>query len=174
MKKSKILLTGKPGIGKTTIIKKIMDKLKHITIKGFYTEELRTQGRREGFVIKGLSTGKMEILAHIEFKNPPRIGKYGVNISGLEEIIRDEFSEPYPKLIIVDEIGPMECISPLFRKELLRLLNINVPCLGTIKEKGDKFIEKVKLHPSVEIYKITSENRDKIIDKILKRVKDVI
>ena len=44
-------MTGKPGVGKTTVIKKIIEKYKK-NIGGFYTEEIREKGHRVGFRIK--------------------------------------------------------------------------------------------------------------------------
>lgn len=174
MEKSKILLTGKPGIGKTTAVKRIMSKLEGITIKGFYTEELRVNEKREGFIIKGISSNKTEIFAHIEFKDLPKIGKYGVNTGALDEIVKLEFSEPYPNLFVIDEIGPMECLSKRFSENVLKILNMDIPLLGTIKEKGDRFIEKIKSYPGVELYRLTSENRDFIVERILEKLRYVL
>jgi nucleoside-triphosphatase len=80
----KILLTGRPGCGKTTLIKRVVTELA-LPAGGFYTEEIRERGQRVGFKIITLE-GKEAVLAHVDFKTMQRVGKYGLNLSGLETI----------------------------------------------------------------------------------------
>ena len=47
--RSNILLTGHPGIGKTTVIMRLAERLVDRTLAGFYTEELRLGAQRQGF-----------------------------------------------------------------------------------------------------------------------------
>jgi nucleoside-triphosphatase len=110
----KVLLTGRPGCGKTTLIKHLAKKLA-LTAGGFYTEEIRERRERVGFKIITLE-GKDSLLAHIGFKTPERVGKYGLDLSGLEavgvEAIRTAVRAR--RLIVIDEIGPMEIRSAAF------------------------------------------------------------
>ncbi|MBU4310532.1 AAA family ATPase, partial [bacterium] len=107
-----ILLTGRPGIGKTSILKEIIDTLK-INAGGFYTKEVREGETRKGFEIITLN-GKRGILAHIDCRSPYRVSKYGVNIKDLEEIAAPAIAEALrnKECIIIDEIGRMELYSP--------------------------------------------------------------
>ena len=63
-KSVKILLTGRPGCGKTTAVMKIIDNLDPETIEGFYTQELRKDNVRRGFNWKRLD-GAEGTLAHV-------------------------------------------------------------------------------------------------------------
>ena len=72
-----LLLTGVPGIGKTTVIRRVADRLKGRRIGGFYTEEIREQGDRRGFrLVRFDRTAR--VIAHVDFPRVHRIGKYGV------------------------------------------------------------------------------------------------
>ena len=44
-----LLITGAPGIGKTSVIRRAAEGLKHKGLRGFYTEEIREDGERRGF-----------------------------------------------------------------------------------------------------------------------------
>src|SRR4051812_9918171 len=104
----KILLTGRPGCGKTTLIKRFVKNLSQHAA-GFYTEELRDRGVRVGFKLVTLDGGE-GVLAHVDFKTPERLGKYGLDLSVLEAIgvkaIREAVQAQ--RLVVIDEIGPME------------------------------------------------------------------
>ena len=79
-----ILLTGVPGVGKTTLVRRVLAEI-DVKIGGFYTEEIRERGKRVGFSIKTFE-GRTGILAHVNHKGPHRVGKYAVNIEDLEQI----------------------------------------------------------------------------------------
>jgi nucleoside-triphosphatase len=81
----KILLTGRPGCGKTTLIKRVVDELA-LPAGGFYTEELRENGKRVGFKMITLDSQEA-LLAHMDFKTPQRLGKYGLDPSALETVV---------------------------------------------------------------------------------------
>ena len=53
----RILLTGPPGCGKTTAVRRIVGTLQGAKVAGFYTEEIREAGQRKGF--------RMEVLRPI-------------------------------------------------------------------------------------------------------------
>src|SRR5438132_14345400 len=113
------LLTGRPGCGKTTLIKRIVSDLA-LPVGGFYTQEIRERGQRVGFKLITLD-GKEAVFAHVDFPaavGPERVGKYGLDLSALEAIgvaaIRDAVRAE--RLTVIDEIGPMEIRSSSFRE----------------------------------------------------------
>jgi len=162
-----ILICGLPGVGKTTLIKKL---LKNINLKagGFYTEEIREKSNRAGFKIIYLEK-KEGILAHIRVKGMKRVGRYGVNIDDLEGIgvksldraLRNE------DLVIIDEIGKMEIFSDKFKAKVLACLNSEKFVLATIGIGGDKYISRIKERNDVTVFKMNRENRDELMDKVL-------
>lgn len=119
----KVVLTGEPGIGKTTLVKKVAGVLKDRAL-GFWTEEVRDpkSGRRTGF--KVVSTeGQSVLFASKTFTSKHLVGSYGVNVQRFEQVALPllERALREDKVIVVDEVGKMELFSKAF-KELLRRL----------------------------------------------------
>ena len=165
-----ILLTGLPGCGKTTVVRRVVERLSHQRLAGFYTEELREHGQRLGFEAIGLGGGKT-MLAHVDFRTRHRVGRYGVDLEGFEAIVHTELNrEPGEvDLIVIDEIGKMECLSPVFVAAITRVLDGPVPVLATIAAKGGGFIAQVKARSDVEIVTVTSANRDRLPEELARR-----
>lgn len=163
MKSKNILFTGSPGCGKTTLIESIIQRLQR-PARGFFTRELRECGRRTGFSISTLD-GREGLLAHINVQSLFRVGKYGVNIDDINRIVVPSITPKTPdEVVIIDEIGKMECFSSLFRATLITVLDLNNMVIGSISFKGNRFIEGIKLRPDVSIVQVTQHNRDKLVD----------
>src|SRR4030042_397641 len=114
------LLTGSPGAGKTTIIREVVARFKN-KAGGFYTQEIRVGGIRQGFKITALN-GREAVLSHVDISSPHRVSKYGVDISNLDNIGVAALYQSLKEsdLIIIDEIGKMELFSPRFRESALK------------------------------------------------------
>ena len=164
-----ILLTGKPRIGKTTIIRKLIDSIP-LSKGGFYTEEIREGKERVGFSLTTLD-GEESTLASVKIKSPYRVGKYSVNIDSVEIIgvaaIRKAILGK--ELIIIDEIGKMELYSRKFRDIVLEALDTG-RVIATIGKAGRDYIDKVKNRKDVKLLEINSKNRDALLDEIKKVV----
>ena len=80
-----ILVEGRPGGGKTTLIRKVV-ALGIPLAGGFLTEEIRQSGRRVGFRVEDIHSGGGGILAHVDRKGRPRVGKYGVDVASFDRI----------------------------------------------------------------------------------------
>jgi len=156
----KVFVTGKPGVGKTTLVKRLYS-LAPERFRGFWTEEIREKGRRVGF--KVITTeGKEGILAHVDIDSPYRVGKYGVNVREFEEVVLPllESCLPLcPKIVLVDEIGKMELFSDRF-----------VRVVATIPIKD--------VHPLVRRIRrtfrpvlITLENREEVFHTLTRRLR---
>lgn len=166
--KKNIFLTGAPSSGKTTVIKKIIKNLK-FRAKGFYTEEERIEGRRVGFVLNTLD-GKRAYLAHQDIDSPYHIRRYKVSIENIESVAVPSIKPQDDYIIILDEIGKMECFSERFKEAALEALNSPNIVVGTITYGGDDFIISIKKRDDIEIHEVTLENRDSLPDDILKRI----
>jgi len=165
-----ILITGMPGVGKTTLIKKIANELKHLSPAGFYTDEIRVHGERVGFKLIDLN-GRRAILSHKDIKSPYRVGKYGVDIKAFEEFLSlIPFFSPSTCVIIIDEIGKMECFSKKFKILLNEILNSKKLLIATIAMKGAGLISEIKKRKDIILFSLTTNNRDFILNEILKEL----
>ena len=155
-----ILLTGKPGIGKTTAIKKIADSIGYENVDGFFSEEIRVEGKRTGFRIKTFD-GREGILAGISQAVGPRVGKYTVCVSDIENIAIPsmEKARNAGKTIIVDEIASMELKSKYFAIEVRKCLDTG-RVIGTIQNRPSPFLEEVRNRTDVKLIALTLQNRD--------------
>jgi nucleoside-triphosphatase len=166
--KKKILITGLPGVGKTTLILKLAKNLKNLQPVGFCTEEIREAGVRRGFELQSFD-GQKGLLSHVDAKSRCRVGKYGVDVPGFEQFLSFvPFNAPKTKLIIIDEIGKMECLSPKFRKLMAEILDSDKLLIATIALRGSGFIAEIKARPDVELLEITEKNRNNLVVEIPK------
>ncbi len=167
-----IFLTGAPSSGKTTVIKKVIAGL-DLPVSGFYTEEERVEGKRVGFVMTTLD-GRRGYLAHQGILSDFHIRRYGVSIGNIEEIAVPSISPVRGRVIILDEIGKMECFSETFRKAAVTALDAPNIVVGTITFGGDDFILGIRKRADIEIHEVTPENRDALPTLILRKVAGLV
>lgn len=171
LNKKNLLITGLPGVGKTTLIKKLAEELKDFHPVGFYTAEIREKGIRKGFELISLD-GVKGLLSHIDIRSPFRVGKYRVDIKGFEDFLDSiSFFNPSTKLIVIDEIGKMECFSDKFKKLLREILDSEKWLIATIALKGSGMIEEIKKRGDVKLFTISQSNREALLSEILNWVK---
>ncbi len=161
-----ILITGLPGTGKTTLVKRLSSELRDMAPCGFYTEEIRGKGLRRGFELVAL-TGQRAILASLDIESPFRVGKYHVDIKGFERFLDSlDLLNQKTNLIVIDEIGKMECLSKKFIDLVRALLDSRTILIATIALKGGGFIEEVKNREDVKVFEIDLKNRNFIGEEI--------
>ena len=160
------LLTGSPGTGKTTIVREAIASSK-IKAGGFYTEEIRSGGVRQGFRIITLDR-QNAILAHIDISSPHRVSKYGVNTENLDRVgvaaIYQAIEES--DLIVIDEIGKMEIFSPNFREAVLKAIDSGKKVLGTIMLSPHTFADEIKRKPKVKVVQVSRANHDQVLGEV--------
>ncbi len=165
-----ILLTGMPGVGKTTVIRRVAEGLRRKRIRGFTTEEIREGGQRLGFRLDTLD-GRSSVLAHVEIRSRHRVGRYGVDIPALEQVVESALAlDRATELYLIDEIGKMECLSTRFVTAMTKLLDSECPVVATIAARGGGLIERAKSRTDVELWEVTRENRDGLPARVLSRV----
>ena len=160
------LLTGRPGVGKTTCLRKALDLLR-VPAGGFFTEELRDRERRVGFRLETLD-GRRATLAHADRPGGPRVGRYGVNLEALERVGVPSIRTGVRRgdLVVIDEIGKMEMASAAFRSAVEEVLAAPVIMLGTILESPHPWADRVKGHPAVALVEVTAANRESLPDRL--------
>jgi nucleoside-triphosphatase THEP1 len=157
-----ILVTGPPRCGKSTLIERVVGRIQK-PMTGFFTREMRGGGKRVGFSITTLD-GKKGVLAHQDTKSRFRVGKYGVNLDDIDHIaVPSMLPAKAVEIVVIDEIGKMECFSPLFRQTLMKVLDSENPVLGSIAMKGGRFIQKLKEREDVLLLHVTEKNRDELV-----------
>jgi len=162
-----ILISGLPGVGKTTLIREVAKRLAEFEPAGFYTQEIRNKsGVREGFQLVTLC-GRTLVLSHISQPGPNRVGRYGVDIAGFEQLLAElDLGHAQSRLIIIDEIGKMECFSRRFTEDMTGLLDSPKTLIATIALKGAGFIRRVKDRPDCRLIMVTRENRDRLTEEL--------
>jgi nucleoside-triphosphatase THEP1 len=168
--KKNILLTGPPRSGKSTLIEAVIGRIKE-PVTGFFTREMREGGERVGFSINTVE-GREGILAHKGMKSRYRVGRYGVNLKDIEDIAVPAMIPSMPEeVVVIDEIGKMECFSRLFRETLSQVLDSPNRVLGSIALRGDTFIEAMKLREDVMVVQVTVRERGILLEQLLDTLK---
>jgi nucleoside-triphosphatase len=161
------LITGNPGVGKTTLVRKIVARLHTVPMAGFYTTEIRSGGYRSGFELRGLN-GDRRILAHVDIESRHRVGKYGVDTAGFNLFLEKmDLLNPDVALIVMDEIGKMELFSKRFRTLILEVLDTHKLLLATIVLRGKGLIQEIKERPDVHLLEVTRNNRESLVASVL-------
>ena len=153
------------------MIKKLSEELKHLHPAGFYTEEIREEGVRKGFELISLD-GKRGLFSHKDIKGPYRVGPYKVDIKSFESFLDSvPFFDPLNHLIIIDEIGKMECLSDRFKNLLKKIFNSGKLVIATIALKGGGLIAEIKEGEDVKLFELTHRNREALLSEILKEIR---
>ena len=160
-----LFLTGRPGIGKTTVLLNAAEGLK---TKGYYvggmvSKEVRQEGARVGFEIIDFETRKRGWLAHVEQRVGPQVGKYKVNLGDLDSVGANAVIEASENadVVVIDEIGPMELFSQVFRKAVSEALNSSKLVLAVIHHSArDIIIEAIKKRDDVFLATVDLANRN--------------
>jgi nucleoside-triphosphatase len=173
-----ILLTGLPGCGKTTLIRRIISLLPG-PVHGFYTQEIRQPSKlgkkqpRLGFEIITLDDQR-GVLAHVDpakvnRRTKPRLGRYIINIPALETLAVPRIRKAIEEggWAVVDEIGPMEIHSDSFCQAVEEVLDSQTNLLGTIVRRSTPFSDQIKARSEVTLLEVTTQNRDTLLEYVL-------
>lgn len=179
MEKRVFILTGSPGIGKTTALLKIVGdlKAKGFSIGGMVNREVRKGNTRIGFEIIDLLTGRQGWLAKVNQKGGPQLGKYHVNLDDLDSVGVQAINKAVEtcNVVIIDEIGPMELFSERFKEATRKALASSKIVFAVVHWKtSDKLVIEAKSREDSEIITITTENREKLPEAVMAKVVRVL
>ncbi len=165
----KIGVTGHPGVGKTTLVLQVIERVP-LKCGGMVTKEIRKIGRRVGFSIHDILTGKEGVLAHIHLERGPRLGRYRINLKDLDEIGAAAIERALREcnLIVVDEVGPMELNSERFIRAVERALESDKHLLITVhRDSSHRLAYRIR-HGVDHFFRLTATKRDRITQEILR------
>ena len=165
----RLLLEGRPGIGKTTVARRLVALLLEggVPVGGFTTAELRTGEHREGFVVETVS-GAQEVLAHVDLPGPPRVGRYGVDLAAFERVALPALGTPRTGgVVVVDELGKMELASAAFRDAVTELLGRDVAVVATVHRARHRLTDALRRRPDIRVIRVTEATRDALPQQLM-------
>jgi nucleoside-triphosphatase len=179
MPKHVLFLTGNPGIGKTTVLMKTVNVLKErgYAVGGMISCEVREGGRRVGFEVLDLKSGRLGLLAYVNQKKGPQVGRYRVKIGDLNIVGAPAVTNALEKcdIIAIDEIGPMELFSEKFKEAVRKALESRKPVIAVVHWKAkDTLIREAKSRQDAETVTVTTENRDKLPKVIAQKAVEIL
>jgi nucleoside-triphosphatase len=170
----RLLLEGRPGVGKTTVAARLIELLRADgpAVAGFVTRELRARGgRRLGFELETVD-GRRGLLAHVDLRGGPRVGRYGVALDDLERLAVPELERaPEGAIVVLDELGRMELASARFRDAVTGVLARPLPLVATVHAFAHPFTDALKRDPSVAVVPVSAANRDALPGELAARLR---
>ncbi len=161
----KILIRGRPGVGKTTLVKTVVKKIAG-SCSGFFTEELRHGTERVGFKIV-TTDGTTGMLAHKDHPGPYRVAQYGVNIEDFERVAIPRLETVKSNWLVIDEIGKLELLSERFKKIVPGLFSQDsLSIIATIPVCRLPFIETLIKNHNPHVFELDLHNRERIAREV--------
>ncbi len=167
-KMQKILITGFPRVGKTTLINNLIVNLNKSAV-GLITNEIREKGKRIGFNIMTLSGLEYPLASKLNHSSKYRVSSYGVYVENIDKIINQlelEMQNSDYDIVIIDEIGRMELFSGPFKRFLENCLDTK-EVLGSIMLNDNQYTKRIKERSDTVLFHLTRENRLVLEKKIM-------
>jgi nucleoside-triphosphatase len=162
----RVLLTGTPRAGKTTLICRLAEQLQAaaVPVAGFVVHEVREQDRRAGFAIEAFG-GPRALIAHTSWTNRPHVGRYGVDVAAFERVALPAVGRAVQGdgVAVIDELGQMELLSEEFVREVHRLFDQGRPLVAAVHLKAHPVTDAFKRRPDVELLEVRPDNRNALL-----------
>lgn len=166
--KGRVAITGRPEVGKTTLIERVVEQLQSARVGGMLTKEIRVCGRRVGFAVFDLARGDEGRLAHVHQRTGPTVGRYRVDIDSVERIgvaaIRRAIESS--DVIVIDEVAPMELHVPSFVPAVEAALDSERALLISTHAHATHPIAH-RIRQDLTLFRVRLGNRDRLVDDVL-------
>lgn len=164
----KIGVTGHPGVGKTTLVLRVMERVP-LKCGGMITKEIRKIGRRVGFSVHDVLTGREGILAHIHLERGPKLGRYRINLRDLEQVGAAAIERAVEEcdLVVIDEVGPMELHSERFIRAVEQALESDKHLLVTVHRSSNHHLAYRIRHETDRFFRLSATKRDRITEEVV-------
>ena len=166
--KGRIAITGRPEVGKTTLIERVLERLPDGCAGGMYSKEIRVIGRRVGFALFDVATGAEGRLAHLHQRVGPMVGKYTVNVDSLESVgiaaVRHAIETK--DLVVIDEVAPMEFHSPHFVPVVEEALASDKALLISTHANSDHPVAH-RVRQELQLFRVKLSNRDRLVEEVV-------
>jgi nucleoside-triphosphatase len=174
LEKRVLILTGAPGVGKTTVLAKVVSDLhgRGVSVGGMFSREVREGTTRVGFEVVDIAAAKVGWLAHVNGQGSPQVGKYHVNLADLEAVGVKAINSAIEQsdIVVIDEIGPMELFSIKFKQAAKKALESKKLVLVIVHQKAkDKLIAEAMGRVDAEVFEVTAENRGQLPEMLMGR-----
>lgn len=152
-----LLITGPSGVGKSQMLRQLIDGLSNLDIRGFVSDVILQNGVRVGWNLEAIHAEPV-VLAHIDLESEHRMGRYGVSLMEFERVARQEMSASRADLMIIDEIGVVSAWIPGFREAMDRLLESELAVIAVVRAKSEPYSDSVKSRADIELLTLSDDN----------------
>ena len=148
----KIFLTGKIGVGKSTVVDRLL-VIMNMSFGGFRTLPVIKEQQLKGFKIRDIETGEEESIAFFDndfLIHPVIDGFENLGVKSLKGALENK------ELIVMDELGFLESEAESFKATVLEVLKSDRSVLGVMKIDRNPFLDEVAKY--VEIVEVEVHN----------------
>jgi nucleoside-triphosphatase len=165
--KGRVAITGRPGVGKTTLIERVLP-LVSATYGGFLTKEVRKCGHRVGFALVDLGTGEERLFARVHSSAGTKFGRYAVDIGAVERVGVPAILRAIEtkELVVIDEIAPMELSALGFVAAVEQALASDKALLIATHAHATHPVAD-RARQELQLVRIRLGNRDSLVDNVV-------
>ena len=166
-----LLIVGRPGVGKTTLVQRLAESLRGCPVDGFVTEECREHEQRVGFWLSPLD-GRQVLLAHRRLESGVRVGPYRVNTQVLEQVAVPVIRRgvEHALILLLDELGRMELVSTAFEAAVQQAFDRGPTIVATVSVAPMPFLTALKRRRDVELVPLSATNREMVHEELAARL----